>query len=125
MKKFSRSWISSKNQGKQRKYRINAPLHIKQKFASCHLSKELKKKHGKRSTILRNGDKVKILRGQFKGKEGKVEKVMLKESKAIIAGVEAAKKEGTKLPYPVHISNLMITEIIIDDKKRKKSIKSE
>ena len=44
MKEFSKSWVSSKKPGKQRKYRINAPLNIKRKFLSVHLSKELREK---------------------------------------------------------------------------------
>ena len=46
-KKFSESWKSSKQVRKQRKYRYNAPLHIKQKFVNVHLAKELRKKYKK------------------------------------------------------------------------------
>ena len=52
--KFSSSWIKSKQPRKQRKYRRYAPLHIKQRFVSAHLSKELHKKYNKR-----NNSKVK------------------------------------------------------------------
>ena len=71
--KFSGSWVKSKQPRKQRKYRYNAPLHIRQKFVGAHLSRELRKKYGKRSASLRKGDNVKIMRGQFRNKSGKVE----------------------------------------------------
>ena len=41
---------------------------------SAKLSKELRAKQNIRSVRVRTGDKVKILRGQFKGKTGVVEK---------------------------------------------------
>ena len=118
--KFSSSWIKSKQPRKQRKYRHNAPLHIKQKFVSAHLSKELHKKYGKRSMNLRKGDSVKIMRGQFKNKTGKIEEVGLKKIRAYVSGIEFVKKDGTKSRYPIHPSNLMITELNLDDKMRNK-----
>ena len=42
-KKFSNAWIGSKQPRKQRKYRHNAPLNVRNKFLSSHLSKELMK----------------------------------------------------------------------------------
>ena len=118
--KFSSSWKSSKKQSKQRKYRINAPLHIKQKLVSSHLSKELRKKHNKRNVILRKGDKVKVMQGNFKKYEGKVERVDLGSTRVYVSGVEYAKKDGTKKMLPLNPSNLMITELNMDDKLRRK-----
>lgn len=119
MKQFSKNWIRSKRPAKQRKFKANAPLHMKQKFNSSKLSKPLKEKYNRRSIGLRTGDKVKIMRGQFKGRSGKVEKVMLKEEKAFISGIDVEKKDGSKAQYPIHVSNLMIEDISLDDKKRK------
>lgn len=116
--KFSSSWIRSKQPRKQRKYRHNAPLHVKQKFVGVHLSKDLRKKYKKRSMGLRKGDTVKILRGQFRGKSGKVEDVSLKRTCAYINGIEIIKRDGTKSKFAIHPSNLMITEMNMDDKSR-------
>ena len=123
--KFSKSWKSSKSQRKQRKFIANAPLHIKSKFLSSHLSKDLRQKHGKRSITLRKGDKVKILRGNFKGKTGKIDKLDLKNIKVYITGIEIIKKDGTKIPKPVHPSSLIVTELNLDDKKRLKRAKGK
>ena len=121
-KKFSSSWIRSKKPRKQRKYRFNAPLHVKQRFVASHLSKDLKLKYKKRSVPVRKGDKVKILRGQFRGKSGKIERVDLKKTKVFITGIEVVKKDGTKTLYPVHPSNLVVLELDLDDKKRVKGL---
>jgi large subunit ribosomal protein L24 len=121
--KFSSSWKSSKQPRKQRKYRYNAPLHIKRKFASAHLSKELRKKYNKRSAVLRKGDTVKIMRGRFRNTTGKVEEVNVKKTVVYVSGIEVVKRDGTKTRYPLHPSNIMVTELILDDKKRNKIFK--
>lgn len=121
-KKFLTQWKSSKQPRKQRKYRYNAPLHIKQKFMRSALSKELRKKYGKRNFSLKKGDKVKVMRGQFKKHEGKVERIDMKKSKIYISGIEVVKKDGTKTTYPFSPSNLMIAELNLDDKMRRKML---
>ena len=118
--KFSSSWIKSKQPRKQRKYRYNAPLHIKQKFVSAHISKELHKRYNRRNMNLRKGDSVKVMRGQFKSKVGKIEEVSLKKIKVYVSGIEVVKRDGTKARYPIHPSNLIITEVNMDDKMRNK-----
>jgi len=119
-KKFSRSWKSSKQPRKQRKYLHNAPLHIQRKFLSSHLSKELRKKHTRRAIKIRTGDRVKIMRGQFKNKTGKIERINTKRKRVFIENVHMLKKDGTKVPYPFHPSNLLILELNLEDKKRQK-----
>jgi len=122
MKKFSTHWKSSKKPRKQRKYLVNAPLHIRKDFISSHLSKELRKKFKTRNIPLRKGDRVKIMRGEFKGKIGKVTDVDKKEIKVFIEGIETVKKDGSKSSFPLHPSNLLITELNLDDKYRKEKI---
>tara|TARA_Y100000310_G_C20664689_1_gene806793 strand:+ start:1013 stop:1408 length:396 start_codon:yes stop_codon:yes gene_type:complete len=129
MKLWSRLWNRSKEVRKQRKYRYNAPLHTKQKFVHVHLSPELRKKYGRRSLGVRVGDKVKVLRGQFRKKTGKVNRVSLVYGKVYVEGIEAVRKEGAKIFYPIAPSNIMITEFNLEDKRRKvkleKNIKKE
>lgn len=120
MKQWSASWKGSRKRKKQIKYMKNAPLHIKRKFMISPLSKELRKKHNRRNLGVTEGDKVKIIRGQFKKTSGKVTKVNTKRQRIYIEGVEVIKKDGSKAAYPIHASNVIITEINLDDKKRKK-----
>ena len=121
-KNFSTTWKRSVQPRKQRKYRYDAPLHIRQKFMNVHLSPELRKKHSLRNIQLRKGDKVKVIVGDFKKKEGKVERINLKREKVFVSGVEKIKKDGTKLLVGLSPSNLMITELKIEDKKRKQKL---
>ncbi len=121
-KQFSTSWKSSVQPRKQRKYRIKAPLHLRNKMMSVHISKELKTKYGKRNVPVRKGDKVKVLRGQYKGRTGEVERINLKKYKVYVQGVENIRKDGGKVQYPISPSNLMIIELKMDDKKRRASV---
>ncbi len=119
MKTFSISWKSSKKPRKQRKYVYNAPLHIQAKLRSAPLSKELLAQFGVKTISIRKGDKVKILRGQFKGKTGEVFGFHKIKNKVYVQHCEIIKKDGTKANYPLHPSNLQIIELKTEDKKRK------
>lgn len=123
MNKFSSTWKSSVQPRKQRKYRYNAPLHTKHKLLGAHLSEELRKKYSKRSVAVKKDDKVKVMRGQFKGIIGKIDRVDLKRSRVYVRGVEVTKKDGTKAFYPIHPSNLMILELNLGDKRRTEILK--
>jgi len=120
MKDFSSSWKSSKESAKQRKYLANAPLHIKQKFIAAPLSKILKQKNKIKSIKIRKGDKVKIMKGQFKNKTGKIESVNLKKTRVNIDTIFFSKRDGSKSYYPIHPSNLQIQELNTEDKRRLK-----
>jgi len=119
--KFSKNWKASKQPRKQRKYLANAPLHIKKKFISVNLSKDLRKKHEKRNIRAKKGDTVKVLRGKFKKKQGKITKVMLKEAKIIVENIQITKKDASKANIKLQPSNLQIIELNLEDKKRFKS----
>ncbi len=122
MKKlFSSKWLSSIQPRKQRKFRANAPLHIKGSFLSAQLSKELQSKQKTRSARVRVGDKVKIVRGQFKGKTGAVDLVNVSKEKIYVDGAHIVKKEGGKVPYPIHASNVVITSLSQDKRRFKKA----
>ena len=118
--KFSTSWKKSRQPRKQRLYRYNAPLHIKRRFVRAHLSKELRAKYNRRSLGLRKGDKVKVVRGQFKKTEGKIEKINTKRERLYIDGISVVKKDGTKVSYPINPSNVIITELSLDDRMRQR-----
>ena len=112
----------SKQPRKQRKALYQAPLHKRQKLVSAHLSKELREKLGKRSLPVRKGDEVKIMRGEFKGRTGKVIKVDLKKLRIYIDGITRKKSTGEEVHVPIHPSNVMIINADLSDKMRVKII---
>lgn len=125
MKKFSTNWKRSTIPKKQRSYFRNAPLHIKSKFLAANLSKELRKKYLTRSMQLRKGDKVRVVRGQFRGTIGKVNRADIKKNRVYVDKVEQKKADGSSAPYPIHPSKLMIIELNLEDKRRIKEKKKE
>jgi large subunit ribosomal protein L24 len=122
---FSLNWLRSTQPRKQRKFRFNAPAHIKGEFMNVHLAKDLRTKYGFRSLRVRKGDKVKILRGTFKGQSGTVERVVPAREQVFVSGANITKKDGGKVPYPLHPSNILLTSIVTDDKRRLKKQKAD
>jgi large subunit ribosomal protein L24 len=118
MKTWSKKWVSSSQPRKQRKYRYNAPMHVRQKFVSAHLAEALRNRFGKRSLSLRKGDEVKVMRGHKRGYRGKIDHVDLKKSKVYIEGYNFKKVDGSEIMKSIHPSNLIIIEPKMDDKRR-------
>lgn len=115
---FSNKWNSSTQPRKQRKFSYNAPSHIRSKSIASHLTPELREKHKTRSMRVRVGDKVKVIRGQFRGETSKVERIDTSRAKVFLTKIETIKKDGTKVLTPLNASNLIITELNMDDKRR-------
>jgi large subunit ribosomal protein L24 len=122
---FSKSWISSTQTRKQRKYRYNAPKHISYKFASAKLHKTLRDKYSVKTLSVIKGDKVKILRGSHKGKESIVETVDRKESKLFLEKIKRSRRDGSEVPVAVEPSNVMIVSLNLEDKKRIKKLQTK
>ncbi|MEK6928046.1 MAG: 50S ribosomal protein L24 [Nanoarchaeota archaeon] len=116
--KFSASWNHSVQVRKQRKFRYNAPLHIRHKFLSAHLSKALRQKFNKRSLPLRKGDEVLVMRGAFKKKQAKVLSTDRLFNKIILEGIQRSKKDGTKVNVPLDPRVLQIITLNLEDKQR-------
>jgi large subunit ribosomal protein L24 len=110
----------SRQPRKQRRAYYNAPLHVRQKLMSATLSPELREKFGVRSLPVRKGDKVKVMRGDFKGHVGKVVKVDLKRYRIYIDGVTIKRSDGSPVFRPIHPSNVMIVELDLSDPWRRK-----
>lgn len=121
-KKFSKNWVRSTQPRKQRKYRYNAPLHMRQKLVSAHLEKRLRQSYGKRSLPVRKGDEVVVLRGEFRKKKGNVTRVDLKRLKIFVDNVKRKKVSGQEVEVPIDPSNVMIARLNLDDRMRKKSL---
>jgi large subunit ribosomal protein L24 len=100
----------------QRKRAANAPLHRKRLQTSAHLAPEIHDKaKGRmpRALPVRRGDTVRIMRGGFRGREGKVVSVDRTDGTVVVEGITIEKVDEKKVPRPLHASNLMI--IRMDD----------
>ena len=107
----------------QSKNLYNLPKHKRRKQISAGLSKDLKKEHNKNSFPIVKEDKIKILKGEFKGKTGKVMGVDLKKFKIFVEGLTSKKPDGKEKYIPIEPSNVIITELNLKDDKRKQALK--
>ena len=114
--------LSPRQPRKQRKEYFTAPLHRRHKFVSAHLSEELRREYGTRSLPVRKGDTVLILRGDFKGHEGKVTRVDLKKVKIYVEGLTRRRADGTQVFIPIHPSKVMITKLDLSDERRRRAL---
>jgi large subunit ribosomal protein L24 len=119
----STKWKASVQPRKQRKYLHKLPYHLKAAQLSIHLSTELREKHGMRALRVRTGDKVRVLRGTHKGKEGKVERVDVGRARIYVTKVETTKLQGGSAKYPLQPSNCLLLELVSDKRRFKHSDK--
>ena len=108
----------------QRYNQANAPLHVKRKMLSAHLSADLRKEYGKRSARVCKGDTVMVVRGNedIRGIEGKVVNVYTQTGRVAIEGVTIKSADGTEKERPIHASNLVIVKLNLDDAWRKEAL---
>ena len=97
---------------------FQATLQTRSKQMGSALSKDLQKKYGKKSARVIEGDSVTILRGEFKGVDGKISKISTQKSSVAIEGVKKEKTKGDKFDVYIHTSNLVITSLNSSDKWR-------
>src|SRR5688572_32500990 len=98
--KFIRKTTSSQPR-KQRLARAHAPHHLARKQMASHLSEELLLKYNRRSMTVIAGDEVKVLRGDHKGKSGKVVAIDVTVRKVSIEGVTNKKADGTEVALQI------------------------
>jgi len=91
---------------------------IRSKQIASPLSKELQKKYTKKSVRVVEGDSIKIVRGEFKGVDGKIAKISVQKGSLAIEGVKKEKTKGDKFDVYVHSSNVIVTGLNSDDKWR-------
>lgn len=95
-----------------------ATIQTRNKQLASPLSKDLRKKYGKRNVRITEGDTVRILRGEFKGVDGKVEKVSAPSNSITVAGIKKEKTKGDKFDVYINSSNVIVTALNTDDKWR-------
>lgn len=105
---------------KQRRILFNLPLHLRWRLLTATLSPNLREELGIKRLPIRKNDIVKIVRGDWKGYEGKVMRVDLKRVKIFVEGVTLKKADGTEVFYSIHPSKVMIIKLgDVDDVRRK------
>jgi large subunit ribosomal protein L24 len=97
---------------------INIKKHVIDKNIRSPLADTLRDEYQKRNARVIKGDTVKVLRGEYKNVEGKVEKVKTGRSTLFIEGIQREASKGGKVKVQIHSSNVMITSLNLQDKQR-------
>src|SRR5574340_442573 len=102
-----------------------ASQHLLSKQLGSHLAKDLKDKYHCKSWRVVEGDGVKVLRGEFKGIEGKVTKVSTEKRGIAIEGIKREKLKGGNVDIYIHPSNVIITSLNLEDKWRQSRLEGQ
>ena len=96
----------------------HASLRTRSNQLGSPLSKDLRKKYGKRSVRVIEGDTVKVVRGEYKDVDGKVASVSTQANSVAIEGIKKEKGQGDKFDVLIHTSNVLVTGLNTDDSWR-------
>ncbi|MFX1263875.1 MAG: 50S ribosomal protein L24 [Promethearchaeota archaeon] len=111
--------VSSKSPRKQRRRIYKSPLHVRKNMLKCRLDEFLQEEYGIRSMVIKKGDLVRILRGQFRDTEGKVTSVDYRAIRVHLESATVTKADGKEANIPVHPSNLMLVKLELDDDRKR------
>jgi large subunit ribosomal protein L24 len=118
--------MTSRRPRTQRKRLFGASIQRRHKLLGAHVDPSLAEKSKlqlPRALPVREGDVVRIMRGSFRGKEGKILRVDSKRGMAVVEGITIEKVDEKKVPRPIHASNLMIIKMDDTDPWRRRKYK--
>jgi large subunit ribosomal protein L24 len=97
---------------------LHTPKHIRDAMIHSTLTDNLREEYGMRSIRVIKGDNVRVMRGEYNGIEGKIEKVNTQRGTLAIEGIQREKVRGGNVKVQIHASNVKIIGLNLDDKKR-------
>ncbi|MDP8889230.1 MAG: 50S ribosomal protein L24 [Thermoproteota archaeon] len=97
---------------------IHIPKHQRDRMVGAVLEDSLRKQYGRKKIRVVKGDSVRVVRGEYKGVEGKVEKVNTEHATFHIEGIQREKIRGGQVKVPIHSSNVMVISLNLDDDYR-------
>ena len=129
--------VKSKSPNKQRKAQYNAPMHTKRKRVTARLQLDSNDKRfeGIRNITVRVGDTVRVVRGDYahggkrertnEAKVGAILSVDSNSGRLTIEGCTIVNSNNQEEPYPIHVSNVVVTKIDESDKLRVQQLTSK
>jgi large subunit ribosomal protein L24 len=88
-----------------------APKQLAERKLRSPLSRALREKYGRRNLRVIAGDTVKVVRGEYSGIEGKIEKVNMKRGSLAIEGIQREKVRGGNVKVEINSTNVIITNL--------------
>ena len=103
---------------------LHLPKHERDKMLGAVLEDSLRSQYKRKSLRVVKGDSVKVVRGEYKGVEGKVEKVNTENATFSIEGIQRDKIKGGQIKIPIHSSNVIVIGLNLEDKNRSKKLQA-
>jgi large subunit ribosomal protein L24 len=97
---------------------LHTPKHVRDGMIHSTLADNLREEYERRSIRVIKGDNVRVMRGEYNGIEGKIEKVNTQRGTLAIEGIQREKVRGGNVKVQIHASNVKIIGLHLDDKKR-------
>ena len=95
---------------------MHVPKHRRDRLVGAVLEDSLRSQYGRKNVRVVKGDSVRVMRGEYKGIEGKVDKVTTGRATLHIEGIQREKVRGGQVKVPIHSSNVMVIGLNLDDK---------
>ncbi|MCI4358012.1 MAG: 50S ribosomal protein L24 [Thermoplasmata archaeon] len=114
---------TSRQPRRQRLARFEADLFERRRRMAVPLSRELRRRYGRRSLPVRKGDTVRILSGSFKGREERVAKVDRQWYSVTLDNVTTKTGDQKLKPLPIQLTHLVLTRLNLSDAWRRRVLK--
>merc|ERR1712110_324667 len=118
IRKMKYSATVSSSRRKSRKAHFAAPSSERRKLMSAPLSTELRNKHKVRAVPVRKDDEVLVVRGTFKGREGKIVQVYRRKWVIHIERITREKVNGATVNVGIDPSKCVITKLKMDKDRK-------
>jgi large subunit ribosomal protein L24 len=108
---------------RQRKALYTADLFERRRRMAVPLSRELRRRYGRRQIPVRKGDTVRILSGSYVGREERVAKINLRNYSVTLDNVTGKTGDAKLKPLPVRPNHLVLTKLNLADPWRRRLLK--
>jgi large subunit ribosomal protein L24 len=115
--------ISPQSPRRQRKAVYTATTFERRRRMTVPLSRELRRRFGRRNLPLRKGDTVRVMSGSYVGREERVAKIDRRAYSVTLDNVTLKTGEEKLKPLPIRTSYLVITRLNLADAWRRRSLK--
>lgn len=108
---------------RQRKAVFTASTFERRKRMAVPLSRDLRRRYGRRQVPIRKGDTVRILSGSYVGREERVAKIDRKSYSVTLDNVTGKTADAKLKPLPIRTSHLLLTKLNLADPWRRRVLK--
>lgn len=108
---------------KQRKAAFSADNFGRRRLISVPLSRELRRRYGRRQLPVRKGDTVRVLSGSYEGQEERVAKVHHRLGTLTLDNITVKKADQKLKPLSVRPNHLLLTRLNLSDGWRRRVLR--